>query len=242
MFQDYQRRGDGKTGRRFVASTGVALVLYILGAVALLAFAREQKEQAEEAEVQVTFRTPDPPPRPAPPPPPAVAIPPDAKRKPATQSRPIAVPSKEVKKEDLAEADPAQDRFEDPGSGSDVGVGNGPLQPAPAPPPPPPKPKRKEPVNLPENAQPAEPDSGNVMPEYPAEMRAKGVEGLVILKVVVTDGGRVADIQVMRGDEPFVSAALTAVKTWRFTPARLDGEPIAVYRIIKIPFKLAGRM
>jgi outer membrane biosynthesis protein TonB len=43
---------------------------------------------------------------------------------------------------------------------------------------------------------------------------------------------------VMRGDEPFVSAALETVKKWKYEPARYKGQPITVYRIIQIPFKL----
>jgi TonB family protein len=61
----------------------------------------------------------------------------------------------------------------------------------------------------------------------------------VILKVVVTESGKVTNIQVMRGDPPFVEAAIAAVKTWTFEPARLDGKTIAVYRILKIPFRLS---
>ena len=47
-------------------------------------------------------------------------------------------------------------------------------------------------------------------------------------------------VQVMRGEEPFVAAALAAVKHWKYTPAQYKGQPIAVYRIIQIPFKLTA--
>ena len=52
--------------------------------------------------------------------------------------------------------------------------------------------------------------------------------------------GTVANVQVLRGDEPFVGAALQAVKRWKYEPARYKGQPIAVYRIIQIPFKLTA--
>jgi outer membrane biosynthesis protein TonB len=42
----------------------------------------------------------------------------------------------------------------------------------------------------------------------------------------------------MRGEEPFASAAVAAVKKWHYEPARYKGQAITVYRIIRIPFKL----
>src|SRR5262249_33845178 len=93
-------------------------------------------------------------------------------------------------------------------------------------------------IALPEDAEAPLPAKSNSPPAYPQEARATGKTGTVILKVVILADGRVADVQVMRGDEPFVSAALAAVKTWKYEPARYKGQPISVYRIIQIPFKL----
>ncbi|RKH93419.1 energy transducer TonB, partial [Corallococcus sp. AB030] len=50
--------------------------------------------------------------------------------------------------------------------------------------------------------------------------------------------GRVTGLKVMRGDEPFASAALAAARTWRFKPAVVSGQPTAVFRIFKVPFRL----
>jgi outer membrane biosynthesis protein TonB len=50
----------------------------------------------------------------------------------------------------------------------------------------------------------------------------------------------VVDVQVMRGEEPFVSAAVATVKSWKYEPARYKGQAITVYRIIQIPFKLTA--
>jgi protein TonB len=55
--------------------------------------------------------------------------------------------------------------------------------------------------------------------------------------VVLADGS-VSQVQVMRGDEPFVSAAVAAVKTWKYAPARYKGQTITVYQVIQIPFRL----
>jgi len=95
-------------------------------------------------------------------------------------------------------------------------------------------------IALPEDADPPTPADDNTAPAYPQEARAAGKTGMVILKIVIRADGTVdADtVQVMRGDEPFVSAAVAAVKHWRYEPARYQGQPITVYRIIQIPFKL----
>jgi protein TonB len=69
-------------------------------------------------------------------------------------------------------------------------------------------------------------------------MRKKGVEALVILRVLIDEQGHVKDIEVVQGEEPFLAAALEAVKTRRYQPATLDGRPTAVHRLIRVPFRL----
>ena len=61
---------------------------------------------------------------------------------------------------------------------------------------------------------------------------------MVVLKVVILADGSVGKVDVLRGEEPFVTAALKVIKGWKYSPARYKGQPIAVYRIIQIPFKL----
>ncbi len=70
---------------------------------------------------------------------------------------------------------------------------------------------------------------GSTVPGYPTKAREMGVEGDVVLAIVVTSAGQVADASVVRGagfglDE----AALAAVRVARFTPARRGGRPVAV--------------
>jgi len=128
-----------------------------------------------------------------------------------------------------------------------------PRQQPPAPPPqavPSPKPQARPeppplaapsgPIDLPEAATPPRPDAGNRAPEFPETARARGLEGEVILKLVVTPAGTVGDIEVLRGGEPFASAARDAVRSWRYVPAMLDGRRIGVYKIVKVPFRLSG--
>lgn len=93
-------------------------------------------------------------------------------------------------------------------------------------------------IALPEDAVPPKPLDSNPVPPYPQEARAAGKTGMVILKVVILADGSVGDVTVMRGEEPFVAAAVATVKKWKYEPARAQGQPITVYRVIQIPFKL----
>ena len=79
----------------------------------------------------------------------------------------------------------------------------------------------------------------NEPPAYPKSARNAGKTASVTLKVRITAGGRVEEVEVVDGEEPFVSAAIEAVKKWRYEPARYNGKPISVHRVIKIGFELS---
>jgi protein TonB len=95
-------------------------------------------------------------------------------------------------------------------------------------------------IALPEDAIAPMPSKTNPIPPYPQEARAGGKMGTVVLKVIILADGSVGKVEVLRGEEPFVSAALGAVKGWKYEPARYKGQAISVYRIIQIPFKLTA--
>lgn len=90
---------------------------------------------------------------------------------------------------------------------------------------------------LPTEAKAPVPLPSNREPEYPLLAKKEGRSGLVILKLVVAADGSVADVNILRGEEPFLAEALAAVKTWKYRPATVDGEPISVYHVVKIPFR-----
>ncbi len=51
--------------------------------------------------------------------------------------------------------------------------------------------------------------------------------GEVVLDVMIDSRGRVVEIKVVRGPSPFLEKAVSAVRTWSFFPARLDGRAVA---------------
>lgn len=78
----------------------------------------------------------------------------------------------------------------------------------------------------------------NVTPEYPEMARATGLEGTVILRILVYKDGTVKDVIVVRPsgtDVGFEEAAIKAVKQWVFKPAIQNQKPISVW--INYPVK-----
>jgi len=64
----------------------------------------------------------------------------------------------------------------------------------------------------------------------------------VYLRVVVTKDGRPAQVQVDRssGSSALDTAALEAVKGWKFAPARRGQEPVEQPVLVPIVFRLEG--
>jgi protein TonB len=78
-----------------------------------------------------------------------------------------------------------------------------------------------------------------IIPEMPAEAKAAGVEGTVIVRWVVTETGAVTDVRVLKGPPELHGVCLAAVRAMRFKPGRdADGVPRAFTRIKKFKFKL----
>ena len=77
---------------------------------------------------------------------------------------------------------------------------------------------------------------------YPAEARAAGVSGSVVLHALVGKTGRVENLTVVSGPEMLRSAAMEAVRGWVYKPYLLNGEPREVDTTVTVNFSLAGQM
>lgn len=76
-----------------------------------------------------------------------------------------------------------------------------------------------------------------VAPEYPREMKANGVSGLVMVKCTIDEQGNVAGTDIVKSsNEQFDRFATEALKKWKFKPARQDGTPVSVQVTIPIKF------
>jgi protein TonB len=77
--------------------------------------------------------------------------------------------------------------------------------------------------------------------KYPEEARARGEQGVVQVKALVGKDGKVTDVSVdpaQTASPVLVQAALEAVRQWTFEPARSGGEPIAVWIVVPVAFRL----
>ena len=258
MFHAFELQPDVSAIRKRVTISFVAAT-FVLGAAVVTVSALASSRPLEELkpkQVDVSFRPPPPPPEPVkieqqPPPPPKLnkpRPPPQAvvaELAPPPQAAPAAaaamVAPKEVPKQAAPESDTAVAAIvvavggTGDGSGTAVGTSNdadesaAPVVASAG---------TSGPVNLPEDAEPPEPSENNAQPEYPESARTTGQEARVVLKIVVELDGTVGRVQVLKGEEPFVSAALAVVKTWKYEPATLEGAPLAVFKIVNITFSL----
>jgi TonB family protein len=79
-----------------------------------------------------------------------------------------------------------------------------------------------------------------VEPEYPAEARQRQMQGAVVLDVRIGRDGAVQDAKLVSGESPLASAAIAAVKQWRFKPRTQQGQPVEMQTRVTLNFKLPG--
>lgn len=77
------------------------------------------------------------------------------------------------------------------------------------------------------------------LPRYPPAALRRGVQGTVMLLVLVGSDGRVLEIKVRSSVDPLLDeAALKAVQDWQFSPATLDGVPYPDWALVPVRFSL----
>jgi TonB family protein len=78
-------------------------------------------------------------------------------------------------------------------------------------------------------------------PTYPKEARAKKIQGTVVLEATIGKGGTVEALHIIKSpDELLSDSAMKAVRTWRYRPYLLNGEPIEVETTISVTYHLGG--
>ena len=79
-----------------------------------------------------------------------------------------------------------------------------------------------------------------VRPSYPSTARRLGIQGMTTLRVYVAADGRVGQVLIHEsaGHPDLDSAAAEAVKQWRFEPARRGAEPVGVWVLLPVEFRL----
>lgn len=75
-------------------------------------------------------------------------------------------------------------------------------------------------------------------PDYPEEAKEENVEGTVVLHIKIDANGSVQEAKVASGPPALVSAAITAVRNWRYLPALLNGNPVTTEQDVRLDFHL----
>lgn len=118
---------------------------------------------------------------------------------------------------------------------NDAGPGNGPFASAPAVTLA--RPAPREPMRVPSNVV-----SSMIivqgLPHYPQIAITTRTQGMVVLAAVVSRSGTIENLRVLSGPTMLQQAALDAVRTWRYRPYLLNGEPVDVETTISVVFRL----
>src|ERR1700722_11599834 len=79
-------------------------------------------------------------------------------------------------------------------------------------------------------------------PYYPFESRLAGIEGTVVLDVLVNRDGSVSQAWATSYPDPFLrDAATAAVLRWKFRPGLRDGVPVEMHLRVPITFSLGDQ-
>ena len=75
-------------------------------------------------------------------------------------------------------------------------------------------------------------------PTYPVIAKQAQVQGIVIIDAIIDEQGNVVQAHVVSGPGLLMMAALQAVRSWKYEPTRLNGEPISVEMHVEVHFVL----
>lgn len=77
-----------------------------------------------------------------------------------------------------------------------------------------------------------------VEPEYPDESRLQRIHGDVVMDAIVAKDGNVREVKLVSGDSHLASAAVDAVRQWRFKPYTVKGQPVEFQTRVVVKFAL----
>jgi TonB family protein len=75
-----------------------------------------------------------------------------------------------------------------------------------------------------------------VDPQYPKKIGRSEVE-IVKLLATVGENGQVTNVQRLSGSVPFATAAISAIREWKYSPTLFDGRPVKTEQKITVAFR-----
>lgn len=79
-----------------------------------------------------------------------------------------------------------------------------------------------------------------ILPRYPEVARKAGIQGTVLVRVLIGVNGKVQKAEVLRGKTIFHKVALKAAKGYEFSPARQNDRSVPVWMALPIRFRLVS--
>lgn len=79
-----------------------------------------------------------------------------------------------------------------------------------------------------------------VPPVYPEEAKKAGIQGSVVLEIVISKEGVPMDLRVASGPKELQNSAIDAVRQWRYKPYLLNGDPVEVTSTVTVTYSLGG--
>jgi protein TonB len=77
-------------------------------------------------------------------------------------------------------------------------------------------------------------------PVYPQIAREARVSGTVVIQATISRTGVIQNLRAVSGPTMLRQSALDAVRTWRYKPYMLDGDPVDVETTVSVTFSLGG--
>lgn len=80
----------------------------------------------------------------------------------------------------------------------------------------------------------------NPAPIYPSVAKSRGIEGKVLLEVLVSDKGEPLNVKIISSSGSYIldESAFETVKNWQFIPAKKMGKFVQASVIVPIEFKI----
>ena len=77
------------------------------------------------------------------------------------------------------------------------------------------------------------------MPQYPEDLRSRGITGTVLWAFLILPNGRTDYLVAIRTSHPgFVDPARDVMRRTRFRPGKVDGRPVATLACMTIGFSI----
>jgi TonB family protein len=77
-----------------------------------------------------------------------------------------------------------------------------------------------------------------VDPVYPEDAKRANLQGVVVLATVIGSDGNVERVSPVSGPDVLASAAMEAVRWWRFQPYLVNGKPVPIETMLAVDFRL----